>query len=125
MKKFTLFILCLGVVSLAADAVDEKNGKSLKHLSEAIRSLSLSNSKVTTYSLNLDLSLRNPAKKPKFAFHDFPVICLAEIADEKTKTLLVEALAKSIPEKEHGYDVNCFGPKHGLRVATIKSTNEF
>ena len=125
MKKLTVFVLCLGVVSLAADTVDEQNGKSLKHVSEAIRSLSQSNPKITIYSLNPDLSLRNPTKKPKVAFHDFPVLGSAEIADEKTKTLLVEALAKSVPDKEPDYDVNCFAPKHGLRVATTKSTNEF
>ena len=125
MKKLTVFILCIGVVSLAVDTVDEQNGKSLKHVSQAIRSLSLSNPKVTIYSLNPDFSLSNSTKKPKVAFHDFPVLGSAQIADEKTKTLMVEALAKSVPDKEPGYDVNCFAPKHGLRVATIKSTNEF
>jgi hypothetical protein len=125
MKILTVFIVFLGVVSQAADIVKEQEGKSLKHVSEAVRALSLSNPKVTIYSLNPDLPPLNPTKKPKFAFYGFPVLGSSEIEDEKTKTLLIEALAKSIPDKEPDYDVNCFAPKHGLRVATIKSTNEF
>lgn len=63
----------------------------------------------------------DPLKKPKDAFHGWPVLGRTVVADAAVRTRIVTAVQKGIADSD-GSVARCFNPRHGIRVQTSERT---
>jgi hypothetical protein len=75
--------------------------------------------------LSLDpasLDPSRPAIKPENSFHRWEILGKTEVNDIETRKKLVAALQKGIGDHPNNYVVNCFNPRHGIRVTSEGKT---
>ncbi len=96
----------------------------LKFVSRLLREIALQDFSVVLYSLDPGVAIVDQ-KKERLTFHDHLVLGAAEIRGSTAKSNLLTSLLVNIPEKHPDYAINCFFPRHGIRVVSGGATNDF
>jgi hypothetical protein len=106
---------------------DDDFKKSQARIADEIEKIPASNIKLFLYSLDPHDVSRFEGKLPENSaksFHWMPILGSVEIIPLQEKTNLLGALAQGVRENS-GEAAMCFDPRHGLRVVTKSSTNDF
>ncbi len=125
-----IFSLLLITISALADGQHDAFKTNQARIAAEIEAVPVSKSRMTLYSLDPDMSKlysRSGELKPEYTnrlFHGFMVFGKAEITAETEKAALLKAFARGIRESD-GSVAHCFNPRHGLRLITNSSTNDF
>jgi hypothetical protein len=112
---------------LSASGADQEFTKGQVNIADAIEKNADSKSKLFLYSLNPHDARFFEGKLPensKTVFHRYPILGRVEILSSQDKTNLLHAFAKGVRESD-GTIANCFDPRHGIRVITSMTTNDF
>ncbi len=125
-RIFNLILLSCLFLQPANSAQDDfKAGQA--SIADAIDKISVSKAKLFLYSLNPHDSRIFEGKLPKSpdqVFHGFPILGLAQIVSTQEKTNLLGAFASGVRASD-GFIASCFNPRHGIRVITESTTNDF
>ena len=73
--------------------------------------------------IRIFLSKKSPNKLDK-VFYGYPILGKVEIVPPQERIKLLNAFAKGVRESS-GDAANCFNPRHGIRIVTETSTNDF
>jgi hypothetical protein len=119
---------CLFFQTAKANDEDLKKFKTGQaRIAGAIEKIPAAEARLYFYSLDPHDVSRFEGKLPEDSaksFHRMPVLGSVEIIALQEKTNLLGALAKGVLESG-GAAADCFDPRHGLRVVTKSSTNDF
>ena len=122
--SFTL-LLCL---LLQSSCVSETSSKANQiRIAKTIEKIPASQIRLFLYSLDPHDVSRFEGKLPENSaksFHWMPVLGSIEIIPLTEKTNLLEALANGVRENQN-FSFACFDPRHGLRITTESTTNDF
>jgi hypothetical protein len=79
---------------------------------------------MTLYSLDAEHELGLDEKPTGETFHNYPVLGKTDVADPKDHTAILVAIKKGIAQSD-GKLINCFWPRHGVRLVQDGKTIEY
>ena len=125
---FLVLIVCGGcqtrpVAPTVASNWREKFKIDQARIATEIETRPLSKTQLFLYSLDPSGGIGDDVNTEQ-VFHGFTILGKAEITIEGDKAALLRAFAQGIRESD-GLVAACFNPRHGLRLVTGSSTNDF
>ena len=106
---------------------DDDFKKGQARIADKIEKIPASKVKLFLYSLDPHDVRRFEGKLPENSeesFHWIPILGRVEIVSTQEKTNLLFAFAKGVREC-NGLVASCFDPRHGIRIVTETTTNDF
>jgi hypothetical protein len=103
---------------------DWQHAKEQRRIAAAVASLPAKDARMTLYSLDPMRSGKDSGDKEKL-FHKYFILGQVEITDPDERTQLIALLAEDIRLKEGRWSIQCFDPRHGLRVSTSAGDCDF
>jgi hypothetical protein len=127
MIRFSALLLLTALLLKGAHGADDTFRSDQNHIAATIQKFQASKIKLFLYSLDPnDLRIytgKFPENSDK-VFHRFPILGRTEITSAGEKTDLLKSFAKGILESD-GSVASCFNPRHGIRIITGTTTNDF
>jgi hypothetical protein len=131
MTRFIFNFILISCLSLRAAFAGDNDLKDFKkdqaRIADAIEKVPASEMRLFLYSLDPHDASRFGGKLPENSaksFHWMPILGCVEIVPFQEKTNLLGALAQGVRASD-SIVANCFDPRHGLRIVTKSSTNDF
>jgi hypothetical protein len=125
-RTFNFALLCCLIFQTAGGADDDFRVKQSR-IADVIEKIPAEKIKLFLYSLNPNDHRRYDRKfseNSDESFHWMPVLGHIEIASTQEKVNLLKAFSSGVREND-GMVANCFEPRHGIRIISETSTNDF